>query len=88
MYEDRKTVVYTYAREVWLADPNRPKKKIRSADQIGKIVLHKKTGGLVRLVDLPEEHMEIYLPRVAQMIRQAHSTQFYPDNIDYIPHCR
>ncbi len=82
--EDDQTVVYCYARQIWEADPDSKGRQRRAGEQIGKVGLNKQTGDIVRLVDIPDEFLDFYLPRVKRKVRQAFEKREYADRIDYM----
>jgi len=82
-YEDELTVLYRFARSVWIESPDRPGRKVEFVAHLGLVALDKVDGSMV-FVEVPPKGMGFLKARVERRLASAYDKQSYPRVLDYM----
>jgi hypothetical protein len=81
--ETDSNVVYHYECGEWTPDPDKPKRQRQIATKLGRLVLDKETGKIVRVTGEDWDAQDFYFSRVCQVLQRCWKKKEFPKETCY-----
>jgi len=80
--EDAECAVYHFGRDIYVPNPERPKRRICVLTEIGRVRISK-LNGQITFEQTVSEYPEAHEARVSRKLRQALESGVFPPSLDY-----